>query len=222
MYIYVHNCPCNVDLFSKYLEIRIRTRQNDHLFLLCSKRIVSHFTLSAHMLMLLMEEILHHLGCIKPCKSWDKLYINWCRISSINSMNHVYRWNARGQVASSPFEFRPVQRNCQGGANLAPASKTDLLPSCLANSKKNSKILVGNPWILVGPCPQMWDNLKKWSGPAIDTWVTRHGKKLKCHSYASVKRLSVDTLEHFRRLKGHLLFILSALLPVINEKSTPV
>ena len=21
----------------------------------------------------LMEEILHHLGCIKPCKSWDKL-----------------------------------------------------------------------------------------------------------------------------------------------------
>ncbi len=30
----------------------------------------------------LMEEILHHLGCIKPCKQWDKLPINWCRISS--------------------------------------------------------------------------------------------------------------------------------------------
>jgi len=37
----------------------------------------------------LMEEILHHLGCIKPCKSWDKLLINWCRISSINSMTSV-------------------------------------------------------------------------------------------------------------------------------------
>ena len=38
---------------------------------------------------LLMEEILHHLGCIKPCKSWDKLLINWCRISSINSITLV-------------------------------------------------------------------------------------------------------------------------------------
>ena len=36
-------------------------------------------------LILLMEEILHHLGCIKLQKEWDKLPINWCRISSINS-----------------------------------------------------------------------------------------------------------------------------------------
>ena len=34
---------------------------------------------------LLIEEILHHLGCKKPCEWWDKLPINWCRISSINS-----------------------------------------------------------------------------------------------------------------------------------------
>ena len=34
---------------------------------------------------LLMEDILHHPRCIKPCKSWDNLPINWCRISSINS-----------------------------------------------------------------------------------------------------------------------------------------
>ena len=27
----------------------------------------------------------NHLGCMKPCKSWDKLPINWCRISYINS-----------------------------------------------------------------------------------------------------------------------------------------
>ena len=40
-------------------------------------------------LILLMEEILHHLGCIKPCKEWDKLPINWCRISSINSDSMV-------------------------------------------------------------------------------------------------------------------------------------
>ena len=35
---------------------------------------------------LLMEEILHHLGCIKPCEYWWILHINWCRISSINSI----------------------------------------------------------------------------------------------------------------------------------------
>ena len=33
-------------------------------------------------LILLMEEIRHHLGCKKPCKWWDELPINWCRISS--------------------------------------------------------------------------------------------------------------------------------------------
>ena len=32
-----------------------------------------------------MAEILHHPGCLKPCKQWDKLPINSCRISSINS-----------------------------------------------------------------------------------------------------------------------------------------
>ena len=35
---------------------------------------------------LLMEEILHHLAYIKPCKYWDIDHINWCRISSFNSI----------------------------------------------------------------------------------------------------------------------------------------
>ena len=37
--------------------------------------------------LLLTSEILHHLGCMKPYKEWDKLPINRCRISAINSMN---------------------------------------------------------------------------------------------------------------------------------------
>ena len=37
-------------------------------------------------IILLMEEILHHLTCMKPCKEWDIYHINWCRISSINSI----------------------------------------------------------------------------------------------------------------------------------------
>ena len=27
-------------------------------------------------------------GMYKPCKYWDKLHINWCRISSINSTKY--------------------------------------------------------------------------------------------------------------------------------------
>ncbi len=37
-----------------------------------------------------MEEILHHLGCIKPCKQWDIYHINWFRISSINSSKSTF------------------------------------------------------------------------------------------------------------------------------------
>ena len=40
---------------------------------------------------LLMAEISNnHLGCLKPCKQWDKPPINWCRISAINSNKHIY------------------------------------------------------------------------------------------------------------------------------------
>ena len=34
---------------------------------------------------LLIKEILHHLGCTKPCTSWDNLPIKWCSMSYINS-----------------------------------------------------------------------------------------------------------------------------------------
>ena len=34
-----------------------------------------------------MEEILHYLRWLKPCKWWDKPSINWCRIYSIHSIS---------------------------------------------------------------------------------------------------------------------------------------
>ena len=43
------------------------------------------------LILLLMEEILHHLGFIKPCKKWDQLLINWCRNSSISLFHGL--WN---------------------------------------------------------------------------------------------------------------------------------
>ena len=36
-----------------------------------------------------MEEILHHLGCIEPCKQGDKLPIHGCGIFSINSNEEI-------------------------------------------------------------------------------------------------------------------------------------
>ncbi len=43
------------------------------------------------LLLLLIAEILNHLGSIKPCKYWDQLPINWCRISSINSSTNLLK-----------------------------------------------------------------------------------------------------------------------------------
>ena len=40
----------------------------------------------AKRLILLMEEILHHLGCVRPYRHLYIYYINWCRIPSINSI----------------------------------------------------------------------------------------------------------------------------------------
>ena len=41
---------------------------------------------------LLMEEIPNnHLECIKPHENWDKLHVNWCRISFISGMKFQKR-----------------------------------------------------------------------------------------------------------------------------------
>ena len=45
------------------------------------------FTMKASNLILLKEEILHHLTCMKPRKEWDMYRINWCRFFSTNSRN---------------------------------------------------------------------------------------------------------------------------------------
>ena len=52
---------------------------------------------------LLMEEIPNnHLGCIKPCKQWDKVAINCCRISSINS---TYPYVHNSETSSLPWHL---------------------------------------------------------------------------------------------------------------------
>ena len=66
-------------------------------------QLVSWSRISKPSTVLLMEEILHHLGCITPCKSWDKLSTSWCRISSINSITSS-RSPARKNTGRGPPE----------------------------------------------------------------------------------------------------------------------
>ena len=42
-----------------------------------------------------MEETFHHLRCKEPSKQWDRLPVNWCWMSSINTML-VYNTSAFG------------------------------------------------------------------------------------------------------------------------------
>ena len=49
--------------------------------------------------------------CMKPCKSWDEPPINWCRISSINSMKVICRvvffFGGGGKIAKYHHHEKP-------------------------------------------------------------------------------------------------------------------
>ena len=98
--------------------------------------------------LLLMEEILHHLGCIKPCKSWDKLPINWCRISAINSIMSCFKltgeptttWYTWPEIFWNPKRWSLAGRLClsflgkgrKGFAGAGSFKPLDLEVSCNA------------------------------------------------------------------------------------------
>ena len=72
------------------------------------------------LMILLMAEILHHLGCMKPYTYWEKLPINWCRISAINTRNGkstiffrtmISRIFAKLKVTQIYLSYTPCQKN---------------------------------------------------------------------------------------------------------------
>ena len=52
----------------------------------------------------LMEDILHHLGCIIPYEYWDIYYINWCRISEPRASFPLLGWRTNSVVRSTSAE----------------------------------------------------------------------------------------------------------------------
>ncbi len=79
---------------------------------------------------LLIEEILHHLRCIKLCKSWDRLPINWCKISSINSIITSSR------TLSGPCYQWRLQLRLFGGGRASVPRRTSKTPK---NHRNHSK-----------------------------------------------------------------------------------
>ena len=67
-------------------------------------------------------------GCIKPCKYWDKLFINWCRISSINSIVLLLKTN-------KVFAYQPNSLNSSTSLGCQSAA---LAQQCCANAKAGS------------------------------------------------------------------------------------
>ena len=83
--------------------------------------------------LLLMEEIKHHLGCVKPSKWWDTYHINWCRTSSINRMSissNIFRgWGAHrpssdSMISSALAVGKGGTRSCRFSHRKGPSDIT--------------------------------------------------------------------------------------------------
>ena len=86
LWVRIQDFPLKKQVVAKTVkDVRSSTRIDRHDF---SKWMYQRISISKmeYPMVLLVEEILHHLGCITPCKQWDIYYISWCRISSINRM----------------------------------------------------------------------------------------------------------------------------------------
>ena len=73
---------------------------------------------------LLMEEILHHLTCIKPCLYWDIYHINWLagfffhqQYGSRLKLETDFRISVRSEIPCERIRFLKLW-NCPGAKNI--------------------------------------------------------------------------------------------------------
>ncbi len=120
------------------------------------KGVSSCALLFCRLAILLIEEVLHHLGCKIPCKYWDKLPINYqlvSRISSINSRSTCF-------YVSMTFWKRSRLEKYS-----LPGEDEDRIELCLA---------VDSSYLGVSVCPQlvMANANKPWISWAIMIPIT--------------------------------------------------
>ena len=103
-----------------------------------------------------MEEILHHLTCMKPCKKRYIYNINWCRISSINSISTCL--GSVGHTLDLPFVFKivclftkkklpegwKIQVYMFSGGNTHKNFRSQDQGSCSSTSKYSAKLRCSN------------------------------------------------------------------------------
>ena len=95
------------------------------------------------------KKILHHLECIKPCKWWDKLLINRCRISSINSIANTCQLFYPDINVQCSFPqlliYRPAL--CSQWPKSLPHWATSLPELAQSSSKQSAVLKVAYTWL---------------------------------------------------------------------------
>ena len=142
---------------------------------------------------LLMKEILHHLGCMKPCKPWNICNINWlarCFPSRINSSTTSKYHFTSFLVHHSPYNppqlprcFKPgsptqcrawappvdIQTrrsfNCQEGIKMLPGSGKPRSSRCSCRARRLHWPIWG-----VKKCFNSWPFHPLVGGYKLDLW----------------------------------------------------
>ena len=166
-----------------------------------------------HML-LLMEEILHHLGWLKPYKQWDNHHPWWCRILSINStvlyMNcfHAFRVGGLGpESQTARFHLRIVSCNSVS-EDRSGIQEVQQLMLCL-NGKWRAgvstqprspppKLLEGHIFLESCQVLQVFflgcHSVSEWTPWIGEDWrEASSGSRGLLHNYPSIKKRALDS-----------------------------
>ena len=111
-----------------------------------------------------MEEILHHLGCIKPCKQWDKLRINYLSTDAGFLPSTVFTDpQLIVNMPASPCHLTPIQ-SCSsssicGGFKLPTLKAMTKRPTETLKSMKSwflDEIVMFIPLLIKWMCAFCW------------------------------------------------------------------
>ena len=141
----------NVQTYKKYMGDEFSNLENGNSYIPTSRS-------SNKTIILLMEEILHHPGCIKPCKEWDKLPTS----TGQQDFGHQYidtSWGRRAEWLAFACQA-PILRNFD-----LPGRPSQWI---IWNLKETThpyikiKVVVLLFWFSNKSLPQTWGNERIW------------------------------------------------------------
>ena len=91
---------------------------------------------------LLTEEILHHLGCIKPCKEWDIYHMDWLVIAGfLKHQPYDTQWHTSQFLFAPNNPFYPT-----AGASLSQQRREWTFSSCRCRQRKPQSFMLISMW----------------------------------------------------------------------------